>query len=58
VKTAKAGMHPDGGGLYLRVTDGRPGDDESPVLKRYWVFRYRQRGTRRDRSLASVRSTP
>jgi hypothetical protein len=51
VKTAKAGMHPDGGGLYLRVTDGRPGDDESPVLKRYWVFRYRQRGTRRDRQL-------
>jgi integrase len=51
VKTAKAGMHPDGGGLYLRVTDGRPGDDESPVLKRYWVFRYRQRGTRKDRQL-------
>ncbi len=48
VKTAKAGMHPDGGGLYLRVTYGKPGDDESPVLKRYWVFRYRQRGTRKD----------
>jgi Arm DNA-binding domain len=38
-------------GLYLRVTEGSQGADESPVLKRYWVFRYRQRGTRKDRQL-------
>jgi integrase len=51
VKTAKAGMYADGGGLYLRVTEGRQGDDGSPALSRYWVFRYRQRGTRKDRQL-------
>ena len=44
-------MYADGGGLYLRVTEGRPGDEEGTVLKRYWVFRYRQRGTRKDRQL-------
>ena len=55
VKTTKTGMHADGGGLYLRVTEGRPGDDEGPVvLKRYWVFRYRQRNTRKDRQLGIV----
>jgi Arm DNA-binding domain len=51
VKTTKTGMYADGGGLYLRVTEGGPGDDESPVLKRYWVMRYRQRATRKDRQL-------
>jgi hypothetical protein len=39
VQTAKAGMHPDGGGLYLRVTEGKDG-----ALNRYWFFRYAHRG--------------
>lgn len=45
VRTAAAGMHADGGGLYLRVTDGKDGTN------RYWLFRYKQRGTRKDRQL-------
>ena len=51
MKTTKAGMHADGGGLYLRVTEGRQGEGGSRALARYWVFRYRQRGTRKDRQL-------
>jgi hypothetical protein len=31
-------MHPDGGGLYLRVTVGNDG-----TVNRYWVFRYASR---------------
>jgi integrase len=50
VKTAQAGMHPDGGGLYLRVTEGKQ-KDGIPALNRYWLFRYKQRGTRQDRQL-------
>src|SRR5258708_7197568 len=44
--TAKRRMHPDGGGLYLRVTAGTNG-----VVNRYWLFRYKQRGTRKDRQI-------
>lgn len=46
VKTAKAGMHPDGGGLYLRVTEGK-----EAVLNRYWLFRYARRDNGNDRQL-------
>jgi integrase len=46
VRTAKAGMHADGGGLYLRVTAGKDG-----ALNRYWLFRYAHRGTGKDRQL-------
>jgi integrase len=35
VKTAKPGMHCDGGGLYLQVTVGKDGE-----LHRSWLFRY------------------
>jgi integrase len=45
VRTAKPGMHPDGGGLYLRVTEG------SDILNRYWLFRYAHRGSGKDRQL-------
>jgi integrase len=51
VRTAKAGMHPDGGGLYLRVTEGKRDEDGSRPLNRYWLFRYAHRGTGRDRQL-------
>jgi integrase len=49
VRNAKLGMHPDGGGLYLRVTEGKEDENGAHVLKRYWLFRYKQRGTRKDR---------
>ena len=45
-KTAKLGMHADGGGLYLRVTVGTNG-----VVSRYWLFRYADRRTGKDRQL-------
>jgi integrase len=51
LRSAKPGMHPDGGGLYLRVTEGKQDGDATPTLNRYWLFRYRQRGTRKDRQL-------
>lgn len=37
VVTAKAGMHADGGGLYLQVTSAKDGLS----LNRSWIFRYR-----------------
>jgi Arm DNA-binding domain len=46
VKTAPHGMHADGGGLYLRVTTGSGG-----VLNRYWIFRFADRVTGKDRQL-------
>jgi len=42
VKNAKAGMHADGGGLYLQVTEGTSGG-----LRKSWVFRWGEDG--RDR---------
>src|SRR5215470_9100609 len=45
-RTAPAGMHADGGGLYLRVTAGKDG-----ALSRYWLFRYADRRTGKDRQL-------
>jgi integrase len=46
VRTAPAGMHSDGGGLYLRVTSGSGG-----ALNRYWIFRFADRVTGKDRQL-------
>src|SRR6266516_7980641 len=37
VRNATPGMHADGGGLYLRVVEGRGG------LTRSWVFRFKGR---------------
>jgi integrase len=51
VKTAKVGMHPDGAGLYLRVTEGKEAEDGTRTFNRYWLFRYKQSGTRKDRQL-------
>src|SRR5260370_27564559 len=39
VRTAKPGMHPDGGGLYLRVTEGNQDGDGTRTLTRYCLFR-------------------
>src|SRR5262249_25188955 len=41
VRTATAGRHPDGGGLYLQVTPGANGPSRS------WIFRYTLRGRER-----------
>jgi hypothetical protein len=46
VKTAKLGVHADGGGLYVRVTAGT-----NDVVSRYWLFRYADRRTGKDRQL-------
>jgi integrase len=46
VRTAGPGMHSDGLGLYLRVTTGSGG-----VLNRYWIFRFADRVTGKDRQL-------
>jgi integrase len=44
-------MHLDGGGLYLRVTEGKEDEDGSRTLNRYWLFRYARRSTGKDRQL-------
>jgi integrase len=44
-------MHPDGGGLYLRVTEGKEDEDGTRSLNRYWLFRYAHRSTGKDRQL-------
>jgi hypothetical protein len=31
-QTIGPGMHPDGGGLYLRVTKGKQGEDGKPAF--------------------------
>jgi hypothetical protein len=46
VRTAKAGIRLDGGGLYFRVTAGANG-----MVNRYGLFRYAHRGTGKDRQL-------
>jgi integrase len=49
IRTLKPGKkYPDGNGLYLRVEESAD-DDGAPVLNRYWFFRYKRRGTRKER---------
>jgi integrase len=50
VKSAKPGMHPDGGCLYLQVTPSKDGKR----FNRSWIFRYRVNGRLRDMGLGSV----
>ena len=45
VRNAKAGMHADGGGLYLQVAGGGA---------RSWIFRYAVNGSERYMGLGSV----
>jgi Arm DNA-binding domain len=45
VKSARPGLHADGGGLYLRV---------EPTGARSWIFRYRMGGRRRGMGLGST----
>lgn len=39
-KTAKAGLHSDGNGLYLQVTVSKPDEDGSHTVTKSWIFRY------------------
>ena len=49
VRTAKAGMWCDGGGLYLQCTGGPGGE-----VRRSWIFRYAVQGRERQMGLGSL----
>jgi integrase len=49
VRNAKAGMHADGGGLWLQVSKG-----EGDTLRRSWIFRYAVDGRERKMGLGSL----
>jgi integrase len=55
VRTAGPGMHPDGGGLYLQVTQGADG-----AISRSWLFRFVSPQTRKERQmgLGTLRDVP
>jgi len=50
VRHAKAGMHADGGGLYLQVTAGK----EVGQLNKSWLFRFALKGKERQMGLGSL----
>jgi integrase len=50
VRHAKAGMHADGGGLYLQVTPGKEGGQ----LNKSWLFRFALKGKERQMGLGSL----
>jgi integrase len=50
VRHAKAGMHADGGGLYLQVTAGK----EEGQLNKSWLFRFALNGKERQMGLGSL----
>src|SRR6202030_2706473 len=49
VRHAKAGMHADGGGLYLQVTVGK-----EEQLNKSWLFRFALGGRERQMGLGSL----
>jgi integrase len=49
VRTAKPGMHCDGGGLYLQATPGADG-----TIRRSWLFRFGSNGSERYMGLGSL----
>ena len=50
VRHAKVGMHADGGGLYLQVTNGK----EEGQLNKSWLFRFALKGKERQMGLGSL----
>jgi hypothetical protein len=52
VKHAEPGLHPDGGGLYLQVTEGK----EKGKVNKSWLFRYRRPGRERQMGLGSLKT--
>jgi hypothetical protein len=53
VRHAKAGMHPDGGGLYLQVTTSRV---TAGRLNKSWVFSFVLAGHERQMGLGSAKT--
>jgi integrase len=53
VKSAKAGLHPDGGGLYLQVTPSRTAEGQ---LNKSWLFRFVMGGRERQMGLGSLKT--
>jgi Arm DNA-binding domain len=53
VKSAKAGLHPDGGGLYLEVTPSRTAEGQ---LNKSWLFRFVMGGRERQMGLGSLKT--
>jgi hypothetical protein len=49
IKNARAGMHADGGGLYLSVKESGA---------RSWIYRYQLIGRRREKGLGAVSDRP
>lgn len=50
VRHAKVGMHADGGGLYLQVTNSK----EAGQLNKSWLFRFALKGKERQKGLGSL----
>jgi len=50
----KAVMLPDGGGLYLQVTAGTPGQDGKRPVRKSWIFRYTLNHRTREMGLGSL----
>jgi hypothetical protein len=53
VKSAKAGLHPDGGGLYLQVTPSRTAEGQ---LNKSWLFRFVMGGRERQMGIGSLKT--
>jgi hypothetical protein len=53
VKSAKAGLHPDGGGLYLQVTPSRTAEGQ---LNKSRLFRFVMGGRERQMGLGSLKT--
>lgn len=49
---AKLGLHPEGGGLYLQVTEGK----EKGKLNRSWLFRFKVARRERQMGLGSLKT--
>jgi hypothetical protein len=52
VRHAKPGMHADGGGLYLQVTQSKDGKQ----LNKSWLFRFKRGGRERQMRLGSLQT--
>src|SRR5262245_47977330 len=50
LKTTRPGRHPDGGGLYLKVSINR----DTGAVRRSWIFRFEHNGRERFMGLGSL----
>jgi hypothetical protein len=56
VQHAKPGVHPDGGGLYLQVTESKTKEPGTGKFSKSWIFRYRCAGREREMGLGSLKT--